>query len=157
MHSVAEESSKVKGYCVRTKDRMKGEILQEVRMLRESIQAEEQLAASMAAIGFVKPGMKTKNMLRLEAMIKERLEELKNLGAETESVGAETDIPPHVQAALKVLGLSASHVSPEKLKEAYRKLAKMHHPDAGGDEKEMARMNRAYEIAEKWLRRECAS
>ncbi|GCE16402.1 J domain-containing protein [Dictyobacter kobayashii] len=48
------------------------------------------------------------------------------------------------QQALAVLGLPAN-ATPEQIKRRYRKLAKRHHPDCGGDPKEMQRIIAAYE------------
>jgi len=52
------------------------------------------------------------------------------------------------QQALAVLGLPAN-ATPEQIKRRYRKLAKRHHPDCGGDPKEMQRIIAAYEFLEK--------
>ena len=43
-----------------------------------------------------------------------------------------------------VLGVDAGS-SDEEIKTAYRRLAKKHHPDAGGDEKQFAEISNAYE------------
>ncbi|GHO82886.1 J domain-containing protein [Dictyobacter formicarum] len=52
------------------------------------------------------------------------------------------------QQALAVLGLPAN-ATPEQIKRRYRKLAKRHHPDCGGDPKEMQRIIAAYEYLAK--------
>ena len=62
-------------------------------------------------------------------------------------------VPPDVQNALKLLGLSADGISSEKAKDAYRRLAKRHHPDAGGNGKTMTKLNSAYKIVNDWLSR----
>ena len=36
--------------------------------------------------------------------------------------------------------------TPEQIKEAYRRLAPMHHPDAGGSDEAMARLSCAYAV-----------
>lgn len=45
----------------------------------------------------------------------------------------------------KILGVSKD-ASPEEIKKAYRKLARKHHPDAGGDEDKFKEINEAYEV-----------
>lgn len=52
------------------------------------------------------------------------------------------------QQALAVLGLPAN-ATPEQIKRRYRKLAKRHHPDCGGDPKDMQRIIAAYEYLAK--------
>ncbi|GER91467.1 hypothetical protein KDW_56290 [Dictyobacter vulcani] len=52
------------------------------------------------------------------------------------------------QQALAVLELPAN-ATPEQIKRRYRKLAKRHHPDCGGDPKEMQRIITAYEYLRK--------
>jgi curved DNA-binding protein CbpA len=57
-----------------------------------------------------------------------------------------------VQSALKTLGLSADDITSEKVKDAYRRLAKRYHPDAaGGDGVKMSKINKAYKIVNDWL------
>jgi DnaJ-class molecular chaperone len=48
--------------------------------------------------------------------------------------------------SLKVLGLSTS-ATPDEIRAAFRKLAKIHHPDAGGTEDEFRRIETAYRAA----------
>lgn len=48
-------------------------------------------------------------------------------------------------ATFRVLGLKPS-ASRTEIREAYQRLARLHHPDRGGDPAEMARINRAYAI-----------
>ncbi len=49
------------------------------------------------------------------------------------------------QQALKALGLPPN-ATPLQIKRRYRALAKRHHPDRGGDPKQMQRIIAAYEI-----------
>ena len=49
------------------------------------------------------------------------------------------------QQALAVLGLPPT-ATPQQIKHRYRTLAKQHHPDRGGDLREMQRITAAYEF-----------
>jgi hypothetical protein len=49
------------------------------------------------------------------------------------------------QQALAVLGLSAN-ATPQQIKRRYRALAKKHHPDCGGDPRQMQKIIAAYEF-----------
>jgi DnaJ-domain-containing protein 1 len=49
------------------------------------------------------------------------------------------------QQALRVLGLPPN-ATPLQIKRRYRALAKRHHPDRGGDPKQMQRIISAYEL-----------
>ena len=49
------------------------------------------------------------------------------------------------QQALKLLGLPPN-ATPLQIKRRYRALAKRHHPDRGGDPKQMQRIIAAYEL-----------
>jgi DnaJ-domain-containing protein 1 len=49
------------------------------------------------------------------------------------------------QQALSVLGLPAD-ATPQQIKQRYRTLAKKHHPDLGGDPRQMQRLSAAYEF-----------
>ena len=49
------------------------------------------------------------------------------------------------QQALAVLGLP-SNATPAQIKRRYRALAKRHHPDRGGDQRQMQRIIAAYEL-----------
>lgn len=49
------------------------------------------------------------------------------------------------QQALAVLGLPAN-ATPAQIKQRYRRLAKKHHPDLGGDPRQMQRLTAAYEF-----------
>ncbi len=49
------------------------------------------------------------------------------------------------QQALAVLGLPAN-ATPQQIKRRYRSLAKRHHPDLGGDQRQMQRIVAAYEF-----------
>jgi hypothetical protein len=44
----------------------------------------------------------------------------------------------------KILGVTVN-ATPEMVKDAYRKLAKQHHPDTGGDREQFVQIQRAYE------------
>ena len=48
------------------------------------------------------------------------------------------------QQALAVLGLSVN-ATPQQIKRRYRALAKRHHPDCGGDPRQMQKIIAAYE------------
>jgi DnaJ-domain-containing protein 1 len=52
------------------------------------------------------------------------------------------------QQALRVLGLPPN-ATPQQIKRRYRALAKRHHPDRGGDQKQMQRIIAAYECLKK--------
>ena len=52
------------------------------------------------------------------------------------------------QQALRVLGLPPD-ATPQQIKRRYRTLAKRHHPDRGGDQREMRRIIAAYECLKK--------
>jgi curved DNA-binding protein CbpA len=49
------------------------------------------------------------------------------------------------QQALAVLGLSPN-ATPQQIKRRYRTLAKQHHPDRGGDPRQMQKIIAAYEF-----------
>jgi DnaJ-domain-containing protein 1 len=49
------------------------------------------------------------------------------------------------QQALSVLGLPPN-ATPQQIKRRYRSLAKRHHPDRGGDQRQMQRIVAAYEF-----------
>ena len=51
----------------------------------------------------------------------------------------------HRISALAALGLSAN-ATRQQIKRRYRELAKTHHPDRGGDPREMQRIIAAYEL-----------
>lgn len=50
---------------------------------------------------------------------------------------------PSPEQPWQVLGLDTSNPTAEQIEEAYRRLAMQHHPDRGGNEQEMARINTA--------------
>jgi DnaJ-class molecular chaperone len=52
------------------------------------------------------------------------------------------------QQALAVLGLPPT-ATPQQIKRRYRTLAKRHHPDRGGDPRQMQRIIAAYEFLKK--------
>ena len=51
---------------------------------------------------------------------------------------------PSPEQPFQILGVSAD-ASMEEIKDAHRRLAMKHHPDRGGSNEEMARINAAYE------------
>ncbi|HOK08199.1 MAG TPA: J domain-containing protein [Candidatus Hydrogenedens sp.] len=56
--------------------------------------------------------------------------------------------PQNIEISYRLLGVSPS--SPwDEIESAYRKKAKLHHPDLGGDEDTMKALNEAYEILKK--------
>ena len=57
--------------------------------------------------------------------------------------------PPPAKPLLNpyvVLELPANGVPTKQVKQAYRRLAKQHHPDVGGDPEKMKMINEAYEF-----------
>lgn len=62
--------------------------------------------------------------------------------------------PTHIQNALKCLEIQSSEVTSPKLKQkiktAYRKQAKKHHPDGGGDAIIFRKINAAYQKMTQW-------
>ncbi|BCD60641.1 MULTISPECIES: J domain-containing protein [unclassified Nitratiruptor] len=55
-----------------------------------------------------------------------------------------------IHEALETLGLPTM-VSYKEIKDRYRMLSKRFHPDKGGDEEEMAKINRAYTILKNYI------
>lgn len=53
---------------------------------------------------------------------------------------------PRRQAALRLLGLQGDVISVEAIKQAYRRLAKTHHPDLGGDAAAFQALKGAYRL-----------
>lgn len=61
-------------------------------------------------------------------------------------------LDPNIIAALVTLGLKeGSIVTKADVKAAYRAAAKSAHPDAGGNDEEMKKLNAAYELVLAWL------
>lgn len=56
-----------------------------------------------------------------------------------------------IQRALEILGLP-TYVNWETIKSRYKYLVSKKHPDAGGDEEEMAQINVAYEILKNYVK-----
>ncbi len=60
----------------------------------------------------------------------------------------------HENICLKVLRLNRKDLSPDshttKIKSAYKKMAKIYHPDIGGDEKKFKQLNEAHEKMLQW-------
>jgi len=55
-----------------------------------------------------------------------------------------------IQKALEILGLP-THISWYDIKSRYRYLASKKHPDTGGNDEEMAKINAAYELLKKYV------
>jgi len=60
------------------------------------------------------------------------------------------DTVKKIYEALEVLGLPPL-VSLKDIKQRYHLLAKKYHPDVGGDEEEMERINRAYKLLKEYI------
>ena len=60
------------------------------------------------------------------------------------------DIVKNIQDALEVLGLPPL-VSLKDIKQRYYLLAKKYHPDIGGDEEKMEKINRAYKLLKEYI------
>lgn len=60
--------------------------------------------------------------------------------------------PQETEMCFKILGLSTSAKWPE-IEQAYRRKAKVHHPDVGGDEDAMRALNDAYAVLKRHCRR----
>lgn len=73
--------------------------------------------------------------------------EVLRLGAQTLFGTLTSPVRPILerQQALAVLGLPPN-ATRQQIKQRYRKLAKKHHPDRGGDQREMRRIIAAYEL-----------
>jgi DnaJ-class molecular chaperone len=56
--------------------------------------------------------------------------------------------PQNIEISYRLLGVSPSS-SWDEIERAYRKKAKIHHPDLGGDEDAMKALNEAYELLKK--------
>lgn len=61
------------------------------------------------------------------------------------------DVDEHRQAARETLGLSENEKSMDTINEAYKQLAKKHHPDAGGDMEKFKEINKAHKLLKKEL------
>ncbi|WP_457594135.1 J domain-containing protein [Hydrogenimonas sp.] len=55
-----------------------------------------------------------------------------------------------IHEALEILGLPA-HVSLKDITNRYRYLASREHPDVGGEEEQMARINEAYNLLKRYV------
>jgi len=60
--------------------------------------------------------------------------------------------PQNIEISYRLLGVSPSSTWDE-IEKAYRKKAKIHHPDLGGDEDTMKALNEAYEMLKKMYKR----
>lgn len=60
--------------------------------------------------------------------------------------------PQNIEISYRLLGVSPSS-SWDEIEKAYRRKAKIHHPDLGGDEDTMKALNEAYEILRKLYKR----
>jgi DnaJ-domain-containing protein 1 len=121
----------------------KQHVVEELDALKKELGHEQRFACMWSKrSGVVR---KTKRQVSIE-------EEMAQLKISLEKLEAKMThsswLPLEVKAALEALGISDEAT----LKEAYRKLAKRHHPDAGGDTSKMAEINKAYETASEWFR-----
>lgn len=67
--------------------------------------------------------------------------------------GGNGNVAPHdLELAYKILGLSPS-ASWQEIEQAYRRKARIHHPDHGGDEDAMRALNDAYAQLKKLKRK----
>lgn len=70
----------------------------------------------------------------------------------TSSTTQTRSIPVAVQQALNALGVSVVNANEKAINTAYRKKAKSIHPDIGGKEQEMVKLNLARDTALKWAK-----
>ena len=70
---------------------------------------------------------------------------------ETDEASDEVTLPTALRDSLVLLGLTEP-ISWDTLKSQYRQLAFSHHPDKGGDLKQMQRLNAAYQEVARYLR-----
>ena len=112
--------------------------------IERNIAHEQSIAAMLSKIGRLTN--KTARQAKLEKDLSVLKIDLKNLEAKIGN-GAWVPIKPSVtldvKDAMGTLGLS-DKCSLDEIKSAYRALAKQHHPDAGGDDLIMAKINKAY-------------
>ncbi len=66
-----------------------------------------------------------------------------------ESEGNRKEISKDLDEAKKTLGLSQNEKDLEVINKAYKNLAKLHHPDAGGDLDEFKKVNKAHKLIKK--------
>lgn len=72
---------------------------------------------------------------------------------ENESKNVKNNISPqNIEISYRLLGVSPSS-SWEEIERAYRRKAKLHHPDLGGDEDTMKALNEAYEMLKRIYKR----
>lgn len=130
--------------------------LDKIEYLQERYENQKKQAQVLTRI-LQRPINRTRDMAATEdeiARAQERLKQIEERLQNFQQAGVSPACTPlREQEALQVLGLSAHGLTNEKLKEAYRKLAKMHHPDAGGNNEKMAKINKAYEVASQVLGR----
>lgn len=133
----------------------KRRILEQIKYCQERYEAQKQQAQVLSRI-LQRPVARTRDMAYTEREISELQERLKQieerLSRYKEAHKTTSASSSRVQKALQTLGLPVNCNDAEKIKEAYRKLAKQHHPDAGGDAKTMARINEAYQIASEYAK-----
>lgn len=72
---------------------------------------------------------------------------------ESESKSVKNNISPqNIEISYRLLGVSPSS-SWDEIERAYRRKAKIHHPDLGGDEDTMKALNEAYEMLKRIYKR----
>ncbi len=84
---------------------------------------------------------------------------IKEIRGDTENYNSTRDTnvkngvsPQNLEISFRLLGVSPGS-SWDEIEKAYRKKAKIHHPDLGGDEDTMKALNEAYEILKKVYKR----
>lgn len=83
--------------------------------------------------------MRQEELARMKRIREAMLRELK-----------ETYVPQKVIDAFRVLELSVD-ASFEEVRQQYRKLAKQYHPDAGGNQEQFIKVNKAYTCVIEWI------
>lgn len=126
----------------------------------EALQDQMRLQEHLAKISEKRHGtyQKSERMMAIEKEMdalrsqRKQLEEKIQKYASSRPKTTSTSSSTRVQKALQALGLPANCADAEKIKKAYRKLAKQHHPDAGGDALAMAKINEAYQIVSEYAK-----
>lgn len=86
---------------------------------------------------------------RLDAQ-REELERMKRVFDEIRQQLGISSMPSHIVAAFQTLGLEPD-VSFEAVRQRYRLLAKLHHPDNGGNPADFLRIQTAYDTVISWI------